>query len=369
MKTRRFLPLLAVVITWSAPVALAEPPTSRPLTTEQVRCEQDQLRRLIRRMAFDGAADSNLFVWRSSPGGGEYGGLVTSPIPLRGGQAGFEPFSRVESQMTFDLHLRTHGDRLNPSRPLLPQAQLIRRDAASNVLFSRPQPPFYPFPLVLLFEMAPQVVDAFEPTAPLVVTTEPTKGRSERAGRAIEIDDLASACHDEVTEFDRQVFTILSRTLRFSTCLRPPSFDCLGNNFQYKAAVQRALGPHHYWVELQAYGYSCTSDDDCLYISVPEVLVEFSFEADEQGRIRSGTARVLPECEEGETFACSRFGCPTGGIFVLPPLTPGRDQQDQFAFDRGVYLRCDRTNPANTVLSATIDWADLLRDTAWNGEP
>jgi hypothetical protein len=368
--TNRSFPfLLLATLSWLPP-ALAEPPISRTLTQGQVACEQAQLQRLARRMAFIGFADSNLLLWRSSPGGGEYGGLVTSPFPLRGGQIGFEPFSRVETQMAFDLHLRIEGDRLDPSRPLLPQGQLIRRDAASNVLYTRPLPPFYPFPLVLLFEMAPQLVDAFEPIAPLVLTTEPAKGRAERAGRGIEVDDLASACHGEVTEFDRQVYTILSRSLRFSTCLYPPSFFCFPITTQFKATLQRAQAPHHFWAVIHLYGYACTPDEeDCQYVSGPVFIVELTFTPDERGRITSGAARVLPECSEGETFACSPSGCPQGAVFILPPLTPGRDQQDQSAFDRGVFLRCDRSDPKNTVLSAEIDWADLLRDTAWNGEP
>jgi hypothetical protein len=370
MKTRRSV-LLALLVTGSGvPPALAEPPLSRMLTQEQVACEQAQLQRLARRMAFIGFADSNLLVWRSSPGGGEYGGLIASPIPLR---RSLGHFSRVETQLAFDLHLRTNGDRLDPSRPLLPQGQLIRRDAASNVLYTRPLPPFYPFPLVLLFEMAPQVVDAFEPVAPLVLTTEPAKGRAERAGRGIELDDLASACHGEVTEFDRQVYTILSRSLRFSTCLFPPSYFCFPISSQFKVTLMRTLEPYHYWAEFHSYGYTCSTDEICTYISGPVFLVEFFFAVDERKRITAGTARFLPECEDGETFGCSRFGCPSGllfgGVFVLPPLTPGRDQQDQTAFDRGVFLRCDRSDPNNTVLSAPINWADLLRDTAWNGEP
>lgn len=183
---------------------------------------------------------------------------------------------------------------------------------------------------------------------------------------------MASACHEPVSDFDQLILTVLSRTLRASVRLYPPDYSSVSDS-SVKITLLRAPEPRHYWAHFYAYGEQCDDDDEtgesCRYENQPLVLLEFAFETDDAGRLTMGTVRFLPECAEGQTSGCSVTTCPQLGIFITPPLTPGLDRQDQSAFDRGAFLRCDFGDPADTLTSATIDWADLLRDTAWNSPP
>lgn len=358
--------LLTAVASCCALSGLAAEPVSPALTPEQVACEQAQLQRLVHRMVVN-LSDSNLIAWSGEGGSGHFQGLVV-PRHIAIDSFVTEPhFRREETQLAFYLQFRAASDRLDPARSLLPQALLVRRDAASNLY-----QPTDLFAIDVHLDVAPEVPNAFERTLSLDITNEPNQDRSERAGRGIVTDDLALPCHDAISELDRFVLTLLSRTLRASAVLYPPGF-CCGGNSSIKITLLRAPEPFHYWAEVHRYSFVCDDGDETcehgFYVSLPIVLLEFAFETDLEGRLTTGTVRFLPECAEGQTLGCSPTICPQLGIFLTPPLTPGRDRQDQSFFDRGAFLRCDVSNAANTVTSAPLDWADLLRDTAWNGEP
>jgi len=126
-------------------------------------------------------------------------------------------WEREEVQLPFDLILRQEDDFLDPRRPRLPQATLVRRDAASNLLANPGG-----FQLVdVQIDLAPEVPNPFEPQMPLRITNklDPGAGQADRAGRGLSFDDLLSACHTEVNAFDLKVFSVLARTVRPSECL------------------------------------------------------------------------------------------------------------------------------------------------------
>ncbi|HBL25287.1 MAG TPA: hypothetical protein DD490_00450, partial [Acidobacteria bacterium] len=203
-----FIPTLGL-LAWAT--AADAQVVSRPLTAEQVACEERQLERLVHRMAAS-EETSNLFLWRSSADGGLFRGLA-STSELRYDDTGVR--YRKENQLAFDLILKAGEDFLDPRRPRLPQATLVRRDAASNV---HPTP-VNSYPLTTVLDLAPEVPDPTLPKMPLRITSAPAAGSDDRAGRSIAAADFLTACHSEVTAFDLAVYQLLARTVRISQCL------------------------------------------------------------------------------------------------------------------------------------------------------
>jgi hypothetical protein len=232
----RSTPLLLLLL--GAPAA---PQTfGAPLTAEQVACEEHQLERLQHRMWVD-LEGSTLLLWRASPAGGLYRGLV-STSELSGD---LDHPARREEQLAFDLVLKNEEDFLDPRRPRRPQATLVRRDVASN-LTSAPEIPFHTLDLKL--DLAPTVIDPSFPHLPIRITNRiaPGAGADDRAGRGIAIADLLSSCHAEVSDFDLRVLAILARTVRPSQCLAVPFSTCTAALERYKVVFFRDSEPLTY---------------------------------------------------------------------------------------------------------------------------
>ncbi len=198
-----------------------------PLTPQQVACEAQQLRRLQSRTA-SRQFESTIFLWRAAATGGLYRGAVLSNGIGR--EQASQKYKRFERQMAFDLAFRTGEDFLDPDRTLLPQATLVRREAATNFDDRSGSAA-----LDLTVDLAPRVPNPISPTNPLRLDVKTDgRGQDDGASRAIALADLTSTCHAEVTAFDQQVFSILARTLRGTYCLSGPACR--------SASSDRALG-------------------------------------------------------------------------------------------------------------------------------
>jgi len=361
------VPISALLAVFANALSLrAAQPVSLPLTPEQVTCEERQIGRLIHRLsvAYNG---SSLFLWRSSPGGGLYEGLVgTNEMHF---VTQFGDRSREEHQLAFDLILHAEADFLNPRRTVLPQATLVRRDTASNL----DVPISGNGNLLIRMDLAPEVPNPDTPTIPLKISTrrEPGREKADGAGRGLSVDDLLTPCHGEVTEFDQRVFAILARAVRPTACLAEPVVNplaCLGTRF--KTAVYRAEAPLTYRIDVYPYTSFCNDQGQCGY---GEVRVPFLLQLllDPEGRLTMGTVTALPFCEHPDGTV-DHTGCiqvldPEIGLYILPPIRPGVAVQGEPFFRRAAHLNLDLIGSEFNVLQAEVNWADLLRDTAWNG--
>jgi hypothetical protein len=358
MAMQRLLPLLLLALA-SARLAGAQT-FGNPLTADQVACEERQLGRLIHRLS-SGRPQSNIILWRSTPGGGVYRGVseATQLVDVNDNP------ERVEKQLAFDLILKAAEDLGDMRRPLLPQATLVRRDTASNL---ENKPDTFDTPDVS-FDLAVDVPDPTMPKSPIRITNRlaPGAGQSDRAGRSLLYDDLLSACHAEVTEFDLKVFTILARTVRATNCLVRPTSACLGGlYYQYKSVLFRGQEPLTYRMNLYLYYTVCDPDGSCPYTEAV-VAVLFHLKADEKGRLTEGDVQALPWCGESIQIACTNDGAPQTSVYVLPPLRPGIDKQGADVVNRAPHLNIFAEGDSeDNLLGATINWADLLRNTAWN---
>ncbi len=329
---------------------------SRPLNADQVACEERQLERLVHRMVsgFDG---SNLFVWRSAPGGGIYRGLAsTSDVNS------IEPDVRYrkEEQLAFDLIFSAGEDFLDPRRPRLPQATIVRRAAASNI---HPVPAGRPY-LGVWIDLAPEVPNPMLPKMPIRVTVEPAVGATDRASRGIAVGDFLSACHSEVTAFDLAVYQLLARTVRVSQCLSVG--NCSAGLNRFKSTIFRGTEPLTYRLNVVDYLVACYDDGHCSYGEGRTAFL-FRVQVDSEGRITGGTAEALPWCSVGSQIGCTNAGNPGFALFVLPPMTPGGPPQGEESFQRAAQLEIEFEGSERNILHAPINWVDLLQGTTWSG--
>jgi len=359
MIPRRRLPLLLLGL-FCARLAGAED-FGRPLTQAQVDCEERQLMRLQRRAVF-AQEGSQLYFWRSSPTGGAYRGLAVASR-LTGDSNDRATWEREEVQVPFDLILRQEEDFLDPRRPRLPQATLVRRDTASNLLKN----PVWFQVVDFQIDLAPAVPNPFEPQMPLRITNglDPGSGQSDRAGRSLLYDDLFSACHSEVTDFDLRVFSILARTVRPSECLLE-LHGCGPGAGAIRIVFFRGTEPLTYRMNVVRYGLSCFDDAPCDYYEV-NIAFLFHLQVDEQGNLTGGDVQALGWCTEDGQLACHTTLGPNVALFVMPPLRPGIDKQGPPEFRRSAELQLYFEGFEGNILHTMVNWEDLLRGTSWNG--
>jgi hypothetical protein len=348
MKT--YVVILLVAASLSSELG-AQPSSGLTLTAQQVACEELQLARLARRTIIDGRGD--FFLWRSSASGGAYRGLGFLCWLCSEDGPG-----RFDRQLSFDLRFDNALDRLNPARPLIPQASLTRRGTASNEVPEEPG-----FWARLTVDLAPGIVNPFEPRIPLQIANRigPQYAHADRPGWGIAAEDLIAPCHGEVTALDEKIFLILSRSVRIEE---------FANFSGLNATLFRGQEPLHYRVDVRAYGRFCDQETEiCIYSSSGPLALELVFEQDEAGRFTTGTARVLPLCTgplETEPPGCTSRLNPGVKVLFLPPIHAGFETQSQAVLDAAPFLSFPDSFGQDAVTETTIDWAALLANTGWN---
>ena len=379
-------------------------PLNRPLKASQVACAEKQLARVQRRMAAYGsqinasviggdtsliADGSVLALSHTTLGGGIFSGLARivdlGPDPCSDLLQGREHFS--ESDLGFDLLFKQRSDLLDPSKPRLPQATLVRRDWSTN--FGVDHPHCYEYsegvdltcPTILSLDLAAQAQDQLVPQAPIYLNSagapapdrtgpgsQPLAAATGR-GAGILSDRLSEACGGVLTDFDQRVFEILARSILPSLYFVPPTPPPVctasfisGSNM----AIFRGADPHIYRVNIYSYTSICCDDaGNNSFDNRLQAALEFQMNWDAKGRLTTGTARILPSCRAGQDQGCTP-ALGTMGLFIVPPIFPGHTEQPPAAFHNAPYLTISGTSPASNILSATVNWAAILKNTALN---
>ncbi len=341
----------------------AQPSPGGSLTPEQVACQERQMQRVMHRLSTP-YSGSNLFLWRGSSAGGDYRGVATTSHLYFDPSTVVDIRLRDEKQLAFDLTLRDDEDFLNPRRTRLPQATLVRREAASN--FDVPSD--LRGALKVRMALDPETLDPTSPDKEIDISTlrQQGEGHADGASRGLDIDDLFDSCGVEVTDFDRKVFSILARTVRPSACLVEPmdSFGCDAD--QFKTAIYRGEEPMTYRFDIYTYFVVCDDDGICRYSEGRTPLL-FRLTTDSQARLTGGTVDPLPFCAIGGQTGCIEDPFPEIAVYVLPPLRAGFEMQGEETFQRAARLNIDGEGSMYNVLHADVNWADLLRDSSWNG--
>jgi hypothetical protein len=399
MKMRSIVVLLGLLTCGRA--ALGAPLNHR-LDARQVECVERQLARIQARMiAFgspsfsypneSGAAPlgyGRLALWHTSLRAPVFSGLVR--IVDLGGNAGndflFGTQHFEEVDLAFELLFKRAVARLDPRQPRIPQAILVRRNAGTNLLVDHEG--CYPrtfndgdltCPVVVSLDLSADADDPTHPETAIVINSavRPAPGRTSPGaqpmpsatgrGPGILGDRLTETCGGTLTEFDQRVFEILARTVLPSECFwRPFNAQCTGGGevSGYNMMIFRGADPHVFRVNIYTYTNAiCDNDGTCPFGSGGPFALEFRIEWDERGRLTTGTAKVLPDCRDEDETGCSM--APALGAYVLPPIFPGHEIQEPAAF-RGAPLLTDSIRDDHDILSARINWARILKDTALN---
>jgi hypothetical protein len=310
----------------------------------EVACDEAKLGRLVHRVAFD-FSSSNLFVWPVA--GNHFSGLAVLPR--------FSSGIRNEWQMGFDLLLDPGSDRLNPRRPLLPQAVLARNDLLTTPF----KPPTEDPRIDVSLELAREVIDPQAPTQGIVINNQagrPT-GSASGAGRALAVDGLFDRCPgEEPSPFDLQVFEILSRTLRISEALLRP-FPGQGGD-RFKAIVFRDVERLSYRVKV--YLYSTIEGE----YSESTVQLRIRFGLNGGGGWAAGGIESLPWCDQTSP-PCTNLLNPGIGAVVAPPIFAGHEVQTQTQYLSGAFLNIPFETSPDNILTDDVPWPELLRGTAW----
>jgi len=402
---RRRLCILGLLFCTASELAAA-PERTLPFSSAEVTCTARQLARAQRRMTSVGAGQYTLSLgtnalWTASRAAGRFAGLVR--LRNAGGNgyndfiAGQEHFA--EADLAFDLLFRPSVSLLDPRLQRAPQATLVRRDLGTNLVVDHvvenpggnhgcciavePECSFdLSCPMILNFDLAAVPGDSVNPLVPLVINsaaaaapefTGPLSSflpSASGTGPGIEADLLDQSCGGRLTEFDGHVFEILARTIVPSGCysLGPSNCKNQGVNFEaYNLAIFRGTDPHVYRVDVYVVEYLCDNNDHCYFTAGP-VALQFLVNWDEQGRLTTGDVKVLPVCRADQTTDCSDpqvikdFGL---GIFLVPPIFPGHEEEKPAAFHGAPYLNVT-SDRSQQVLHANINWKALLKKTALN---
>ena len=170
-------------------------------------------------------------------------------------------------------------------------------------------------------------------------------------------------------------FEILGRTILPSSLymIEPFSGKCEAGlpNDGYNLAMFRGTDPHIYRVDIYEYGSTCCDDQGNNFAgNALLIALEFTVNWDSQGRLTTGTVRVLPACRNGQDLDCTPAESPGLALFIVPPIFPGHGEEPPF-FRTAPYVNFVGFTPpigvpGTNVLSATINWADILKNTALN---
>ncbi len=321
-------------------------------TATEVECEEAQLERLMLRFTTFGFGD-NLFLWPTGALG--YSGLATSQpfhqfAPLR--------FDRAEQQIAFDFLLHEQEGLLNPRRPALPQAVLVRKDVATSLVAEDVHS--------VSFELARQVIDPTDPQQEIFLTNwigAPT-GSASGAARSLAAEGFFESCSaEQPSDFDLRIFEILSRTVRVTDLLLPegpgPGHD------RYKTFFFRDVEPLTYRANLYSYFVGCLPNDVCRY-GQARIAFRFRFALDADGRLATGHVQVLPACQAEFELGCTSAGNPNLTVVVAPPIWAGHERQSEPEFRSGAFLNIPYLESPAAILSANIPWSALLIGTAWD---
>jgi len=337
------LPILTLAL--SPPAASADDLT-RPLTAEDVACNEAQLRVLLSHMSVAGPAGGSpvrpvtLLASYSNRYGFYDGLLVANQQPLL---AAADAAVAPEQALAFHLNPSIRQLLLNPARDPLPQISLEREDTASSVV-----PAGSPDALTLYLD---PTIDQTGGDARLAINNLrlPAPGQaangalttSTKPGRGL--DTVLSLCHVNFTDFDRFVFALLERTVRA---------EALGSgSAEAKIALFRSTGELTYRIHV-------------FPAAAPypgKVAFQLTLQATPDGHLVRGILAALPTCPQGQQLGCTNSAVGVR-LWIVPPVFAGSEVRRTGG--PGVSLTYQAGQPLPATV--TVDWERLLAGTAWN---
>jgi hypothetical protein len=333
----------------SQPLAAQE--LTRPLTAQEVACNERQLEHLLHRMNagketyFTPQLATHLFVSYSTAAG-SYDGVVATIQRFRLDIGEIPPTLPYEHYLAFHVNSSLRGLLLNPERPVLPQISLDREQSGSSLV----TPGGY-------FDLTLELDPTLGGEGPLKINNfrEPAEGQayngfranSSGPGRGLGADGLLTSCHDKFSAFDRHVFTLLQRMVRAE--VMSEFFDP-----DMKFAIFRGTDPHSYRINLYPIYES--------YEARGRMAIELKISWSPQGKLTTAELIALPGCTVPDELGCSALTWSSPIVFLIPPVFGGQELYNQGEVSDSVYFRW-HLGPSSP---ATVDLGKLLAHTTWN---
>jgi hypothetical protein len=326
--------------TLAAPAALRAQELTVPLTEEQVACDAAKLRALFNQaMCYSFAGKPWTFY--ASPSRGDSLGLllvqnqVHSPLEGEPVIPELEPEQHLAGTLTTTMRSLL----LNPERPRIEQASLVRDDANSTYLDPER-------PSTLILEIDPFFDPSGEVAGQLRIDLFELEGTS-RPGRALREEGIIRTCHDLLTDEDRLIFSVLQRIFR-------PRYEWLFpfdiNSGESEVAIYRGAAPDSYRID----AYRVDSIFPIFVEDGAKTQFELALERDADGRLTTGLLSLLP----GPDFRIEGLR----ELFFIPATFPGVE----------IWSEIDPRVQRFPIPAAfadgpvTIDLAVLLEGSTWN---
>jgi hypothetical protein len=326
---------------------------TQPLTAEDVACNERQLERLLSRLK----AGDEVIAYPQVPKGvfvtysnsvGFYDGLALTMQDWRLDIGQIPPTDAIEHYLAFNINPSIRTLLVNPARPELGQVSLGREQSNSNLVSPGsyfelkvsidPSLPGNPQPDLLEINNydVPAVGESYNGF--LANSTKPGRGLSE--------DGLLTPCHGKLTDFDRHVFAILQRMIRFYFA----DFQLV----DWEGSIFRGMDQHTYRFNISP--IEGTLNPPALGRVAGEIHLSWTSE----GKLTSGTWQMLPLCSQDQELGCTSllFGA---HAVLITPVFGGVEEYTDDPFDRFIYVTADGPGPA-----VTVDFEKLLSKTTWN---
>jgi hypothetical protein len=325
---------------------------TQPLTAEEVACNERQLERLLSRLK----AGDEVIAYPQVPKGvfvtysnsvGFYEGLALTMQDWRLDIGQIPPTDAIEHYLAFNINPSIRTLLVNPARPELGQVSLGREQSNSNLV----SPGSY-FELKVSIDPSlpgnpqPDLLEINNFDVPAV--GEPYNGflaNSTKPGRGLSEDGLLTPCHGKLTAFDRHVFAILQRLVRFYY-----------SDFQlvdWEGSIFRGMDPH-------TYRFNIFAINGTRNPPLGRVAGEIHLSWTQSGRLTTATWQMLPLCKSGQELACTTLASLSATVLNLP-LFGGVERYEDDPFDRAIFISADGPGPA-----VTVDFEKLLAGTTWN---
>jgi hypothetical protein len=343
---RKTLSLLSAFSFALATSAVAQP--TRPLTLEEVHCDQDHLTALLLRsqLLSSQRAKPISLTWTFGSAEGDFVGFAhtdqwePSTVP-------FNP----EKHLWVNLDRQVMPLSRNPSTVLLPTYTLSRLTTATDLL-----PPGNAERLEL------RIVPTHSESPPIgsqLRVDNLLGGIGTSTRRGIGLSGIEGRCHADFTKADLHALRVLTRVVR--TYL----FNNGGSSVESPDYEQQAIVYRGPTAEPLDGGGARTSfrvdaidrDPDGSFRFSAEILIDIGAD----GRLGNATIRPLPDCTADGERDCTRLFV-EGQIWVTRPTASGQNYPfpvEAFACKEGFV---SQSCPSNAT---PFDFAEVLRESAW----
>jgi hypothetical protein len=326
---------------------------TQPLTAEEVACNERQLERLLSRLK----AGDEMIAYPQVPKGvfvsysnsvGFYEGLALTMQDWRLDIGQIPPDHAIEHYLAFNINPSIRTLLVNPRRPELGQVSLGREQSNSNLV----SPGSY-FELKVSIDPSlpgnpqPDLLEINNYEVPAV--GEPYDGflaNSTKPGRGLTEDGLLTPCHEKLTAFDRHVFAILSRMIRFY-------YAGFGLD-DWEGAIFRGMDIHTY--RFNIYPIEGTRNPP-----LGRVAGEIHLAWSPEGMLKTATWQMLPFCLQGQELGCTSLLSLSEAAMVTPVFGGVETYDNTDMFLTRVFISTDVLGPA-----VTVNLEKMLSQTTWN---